>query len=263
MLRSLLLFILSLTAPVCFGNTVLMSFTALPTTHESNTYSSSTNASYNGYSTATIAGIPSQDVMCDFFDAETPMPSGPWTYDYSTIGSAGWASTVQFQTGETIKNTTGATLDGVANNHTLTLTETQSYQTAAVLMAEMQTYLNGNPASPGNTVTDFQYAVWYLFNQNLSLNGASLTLNNNQQTDLFNAAAIVTSSTQTNRQITAADSAKLVIYTYPAGTEQEFLGELTPTGAAPEPASWALFGVLGLLLIPGVRSKVLAFVSRS
>ncbi len=64
-----------------FGNTVIMSFTALPTAHESNTYSSSTNASYNGYSTATIAGIPSQDVMCDFFDAETTMPSGLYTYD--------------------------------------------------------------------------------------------------------------------------------------------------------------------------------------
>ncbi len=194
--------------------------------------------------------------MCDFFDAETTMPSGPYTYDYSTIGSPGWLTTVQFQTSETIKNTSGGTLDGIANNHTLTLTETQAYETAAVMMAEMQTYLNGNPANPGNTVTDFNYAVWYLFNQNLSLNGTALTLNTNQQTDLFNAAAIVTSSTQTNMQITAADSAKLVIYTYPPGTEQEFLGELTPTGAAPEPASWALFGVLGLLLIPGVRSKI-------
>jgi hypothetical protein len=263
MLRPLLLFILALTAPVCFGNTVIMSFTALPTTHESNTYSSSTNASYNGYSTATIAGIQAEDVMCDYFEADTPMPSGPWTYDYSTIGSAGWASTVQFETSETIKNTTGATLDGVANNGSLTLTETQSYQTAAVLMAEMQTYLNGNPSNPGNTVTDYQYAVWYLFDHNLSMNGTSLTLNTNQQTDLFNAAAIVTSASQTNMQITAADSAKLVIYTYPAGTEQEFLGEATPTGAAPEPATWTIFSLLGLLLIPGVRARLLTAASRS
>jgi hypothetical protein len=234
-LRILSLLLFAFAAPACFGATVIISFTALPTDIQSESYTN-VNPSYNGYSTATINGVTNQQVICDDTYVDTYMPSGPFIYDYSTIGGSGWASTVAFETNETITNNSGMTIDGLANNGTLTLTETQAYETAAVLLVTLSKI--SNPSA--NTITDFQYALWNLFNPNVKTNA-------NQITDQLNAADIVTSSLAANIATTAADSAELRIYTaVPVNSNQEFLGLNTPT---PEPGSWVMIAGLGLCLL--------------
>jgi hypothetical protein len=116
----------------------------------------------------------------------------------------------------------------------------------------------GNIATPtGDVITDFQYALWNLFD-------SSIALNSNQITDQFNAAQIVTATSGANLVTTAQDAAKLVIYTaVPANSNQEFLGLNTPT-SAPEPGTWAFMAGLGLLfLIPGIRSRARSAIARA
>jgi hypothetical protein len=234
-----------------------MQLTALPVTHMSENYNASSPsypATYNGYTTATINGIPSQQVICDDALVDTNVPSGNLTYDYSTIGGANWATTVQFGA-ESLKNTSGQTIDGVASNASMSLTQLQAYQTAAILDVQLASL--SSPSA--NTITDYQYALWYLFDQNITVpaqGGTAVPVNVNQLTLLYNAAQIATSTSGANQATTAADAARLIIYTYPGGTNgsQEFLGLGTAT---PEPGTWTLMlGAALIALIPGVRAKL-------
>lgn len=261
-MRRLLLLSLAL-APV-HASTVILQLTALPSTHMSENYNASNPsypATYNGYTTATIAGIPSQEVICDDAFVDTNIPSGNLTYDFSTIGGANWATTVQFGA-ETITNNTGGTVDSVSNGSSVSLTQLQAYDTAAILDVDLAA--SHNPSA--NTITDYQYALWYLFDQNIKVpanSGTPVPVNATQLNLIYSAAAIATSTSGANEATTAADAARLIIYTYAGGTNgsQEFLGLSTPT---PEPGAWALMLGLGLLaLIPGVRAKLLAAISRS
>jgi hypothetical protein len=244
--RNFLLLFLACSASVCSANTVILSLTALPTVYESGSYSTTTDQTYNGYSTATIAGIPFVQIMCDYAAVDTTIPSGPFIFDYSTVGGAEWATTVAFETGETLTNTSGGTIDGVASSGTIALTELQAYQTAAVLLVTLENI--GSPTA--DQITDYQYAVWNLFD-------STIALNSNQITDQFNAAQIVTSSLIENQTATADAAARLAIYTaIPVNSNQEFLG-LTTTVSTPEPCtSISLVALSAFLLNPKARSAL-------
>jgi hypothetical protein len=253
--RYLSLLVFTLTASYCFADTLNINFTNLPTVHESQTYSQN-NATYNGEVTATIDGIPMQEIVCDDFFVDTPVPS-TLTYNYSTFGGANWQSKVQFEGSETLVNKSGSALDGIAKNSSLTLTETEAYETAAVLLTGLESL---NPHTQAHQVTDYQYALWYLFDQNVSLPQPVSSYYGDFK-DLFDAATLVKSNLASDKLTVATDASKLVIYTYPNGSKQEFLGLSTPT---PEPASWAMMAGFGLLgLIPGVRRKLRGVKSRA
>src|SRR5215467_2466862 len=56
----------------------IISFKTLPTTYE--------NGTYNGFMGATIDSVFS-NIACDDFYQTTDVPSGPWTYNVSTVPS--------------------------------------------------------------------------------------------------------------------------------------------------------------------------------
>jgi hypothetical protein len=128
----------------------------------------------------------------------------------------------------------------------LNITGTEEYEAAAVLLTELAAF--SNPSA--NTITDYQYALWNIFTPGNELVNAT-------QQELETAAVALV---QAGASSTQADYSNLIIYTPTAGftNNQEFLA-LTAT--APEPASWALMALLGLLLaVPQMRSRVFALI---
>jgi hypothetical protein len=202
-MNKLLITILTATA-ACHGNTVTMFFTALPSVQQNNDYNNANStgeATYNGYATATIGGIPMQDVICDDFDHTTYVPSSSNLIYYSS------------------------SLTGVEPLQYARFQGIQTYEAAAVLLTEL-----GSQANPSaNTVTDYQYAVWNLFTPGSA--PANLT-----QQNLENAALSLVHS---DSPMATGSYSHLVIYTptEPYAGNQEFLGLHTPT---PEPATWLL-----------------------
>lgn len=261
-LRLQLLTTLLLAAPASYGDTLKMTFTTLPATHmNSQDNSSASDATYNGYVNTTIGGIPSQDVICDDFATDTVMPAS-YTYNSTAFGSSGWSSAVKFTSnaGYNITNTGSAiTADGVTVDAGVTenLTQTQAYELAAVLLTNFDQATNGlSGTALSDTITDYQYALWYLFDNNLAIDNTNETLNNNSLNHLFTAFDLVASTSQSNEAIVAADAANLVIYDdVPKSGAQEFLGLNTPV-SAPEPSGWLLLGCGGLLLAAIVRWKL-------
>jgi len=112
---------------------------------------------------------------------------------------------------------------------------TVGYETAAVLLTEFAALVNPS----ANTVTDYQYAMWNLFN-------SSTTVNSTQATLESAAKALVTS----NNSYATSAYAHLVIYTPTAAfaSNQEFLG--LNTTVSPEPALWPVLAlaILGATL---------------
>jgi hypothetical protein len=223
---------------VAFANSiVVVNFTTLPATQGNGTTNTQSNT-YDGEAGATIGGTYVAELVCDFISAGTNVPSGPWDFSVETTASL---SGVQFTSGY-------ATISG----HTLT--ETQAYDTAAVLMVEL------NAATPGDnaqTIADFQYAIWNLMlpagvdgaTKDNPLDAAAIL---NQQ----NAYALVTATTPTAQ--TTSDEQALVIYTPTSQSagNQEFVGLNTPM-VNPEPSTWVLMAGLGLLLcVRPVLSRV-------
>lgn len=261
-LLSFLSFNLILAASACYADTLTMTFTALPSTYMDSQYNSSaSDATYDGYVNATIDGIPNQYVICDDFSTDTEMPA-TYTFDSTTFGSAGWSSAVKFTStaGYSITNSGAAvTAYGVTigAGATETLSQTQAYELAAVLLT------NFDAATPGlsgtalsHTITDYQYALWYLFENNLTVDGTNEQLNNNSLEDLFTAYALVTSTSSLDQDTVAADAANLVIYDdVPKSAGQEFLGLDTPV-ATPEPGAWMLTFCGLFAFVPGVRTKL-------
>jgi hypothetical protein len=227
-------------ASVAFANNiVVVDFTTLPTTQGNGTTNSQSNT-YDGEAGGTIGGTAVAELVCDFISASTLVPSGPLDFSVETTASL---SGVQFTSGY-------AQISG----HTLT--EVQAYDTAAVLMTELNA---ATPAGNAQTIADFQYAIWNLMLP-AGADGAikDYTLDAAATANQVNAFAAVTASTPTAQTI--ADEQALVIYTPTAQSagNQEFVGLNTPM-VNPEPSSWVLLVGLGLLsLVPLVRSRLLS-----
>ncbi len=123
--------LLLLAAASCFAETITVYFTSLPATVQYGTY--------NGYSTATVNGIPNQYLICDDYAGETVMPS-PRTmiYDYSALTGP---NALQYAMWDT-------TAAGVTK-----------YEEAAVLLFGLA---QAGPTPTATTISDYQYALWNL-----------------------------------------------------------------------------------------------------
>jgi hypothetical protein len=222
-----------------FANSiVVVDFTVLPATKGNGTTNSGQATTYDGEVGGTIGGVAVAELVCDFISAGTSVPSGPLDFSVETTSAL---SGVQFASGY-------ATISG----HTLT--QVQAYDTAAVLMTELNA---ATPAGNAQTIADFQYAIWNLMLpagvdggvSDSPLDAAAIA---NQQS----AYAAVTAGTPTAQTI--ADERALVIYTPTSQSagNQEFIGLNTPM-VNPEPSTWVLMAGLGLFLcVPQVRSRV-------
>ena len=192
------------------ADTALVSFTALPYTDLSGGYGSA-GATYNGYVTATVNGIPLQMLICDDYLDETLVPSGPLIFDESMIGSLSSPADLHF--------------GDVRKAQTL-------YDEAAVLNYELFTI--GPHAAPA-TVTDYQYAIWNLFDP-------AVNLNSSQQNLQTGALSTVSSGASWLSGIYSST----VVYTPDPKTNswgnQEFL-EYQGQGT-PEPATYLLVGAV-------------------
>jgi hypothetical protein len=219
-----------LLAAAAHADGITMYFTAPPSTDLSYSYSSS-GATLNGYSTAIVNGIPNQSVICDDFSHETQMPSSSsYTVDYSTLTGSDPLQYVRF---------TGTN-------------ETRNYEEAAVLLVGFSDYLAAGHATSSG-ITDYQYAIWNLFDPyNSHTNPSGAQANSNQQALQSSALTIV------NAGGTAAmtDYKRLVIYTPTTSyaSNQEFLGLDTSVGA-PEPSAAPPLALLMGAAWIGVRRR--------
>ncbi len=226
--------------PACFADTVNIQFTSLPNTLQNNNYGTS-NATYNGFTGAIINGATSIGLICDDYSHETTVGSGQtFVYDYSTLDGANPLQFARFTGPETVVG------------HAIALTETQAYETAAVLVGELSAL--SNPSN--NTVTDYQYALWSLFTP-------STPMNSTQGNLLLAAADLVLSSNAGDQAKVQTYASELQIYTPTErdASNQEFLA-INPS--APEPAGWLLMGVIALAFLhPGTRTRLRSFASRA
>jgi hypothetical protein len=227
--------------PAAFASTVTLKFTALPATLESSTYGSA-GATYNGEVPTIIAGISNIDVVCDSFASTTYVPSGLMDFTVETMSSfSGERFTAGFAK---------ITESGIQ----YTLTAVQAYDTAAVLMSSLAALpINSGHA---NAITDYQYAIWDLMEPGATDPGTSLK--DDTDTTTSSLQQIAFAAVLAGNAATLLEERNLVIYTptAPYSSNQEFLGQSTPT-ANPEPATWLLMVALGsLLCVPQVRSRV-------
>jgi len=203
--------------------TVSVTFDALPTS----TVTLDGSTFYAGFATATVNGIPNQELICDDFtdqmSANVFHGNDPLVYDFSTLSSdipLGSSSGVEFP----------------AEMGTL-------YEQAAVLVYELAT----GSSLTGAQIGDYQAALWSTLDPSQLPASA---LDANAQADI--TAAQHTLSTATAAWLNAL-YAGTNIYTPDAnsgygkyagsGAPQEFM-QYTPAAAVPEPCTALLGGVL-------------------
>jgi hypothetical protein len=188
MLRTIVAALLfSLTA--CSADTVTMFFTALPKVNE--------NGTYNGFSTATVNGDPSQLLICDDYNDETIMPSSSnMVYDYSTLTGADPLQYAMF--------------------------DKSKYDEAALLAYELAQI----PTASADIVTDYQYALWNLMTPSARLDPSRVA---QEQAIQNNALAMVNNPAQAQFLVSTV-YAYTEIYTPTAAYagNQEFLEYATP-----------------------------------
>lgn len=204
-------------------NVVVLAATGLPSTLENGNYGSS-DETYNGFALATINGLPNQLIICDDFSHDTPVPSGNMKYDLSTMTGGNPLADVRF---------TGSNM-------------VQSYDEAAVLVWQLYEYVAATGSKAlANTITDYQYALWNIFDPySAAGNPAGVQVNANEVALQAEALNLV----QTQAAALAGTAyAEARIYTPdPNGGStgsQEFFG----CAPLPEPGTWAL--AAGALLI--------------
>src|SRR5579862_6494430 len=142
--------IMLLAAAGCYGSTITVAFTHLPYTTGEGTYP--------GWSIATINDIsPNQLLMCDDYYDDTYMPHADMVYSYSTLAD------------QLTANLSGLMFGSQAN-------AARNYEAAAYLSWEY--YQLGYDSSTGNpgpttaqnqTATDYNFAIWNLFDPAVSL----------------------------------------------------------------------------------------------
>lgn len=206
--------------PAGYSDTVTVLFTALPSTLE--------NGTYNGFSTATVNGIPLQMLMCDDYNDTTYMPSSSnLIYDSSKLTGANPLQYAMFDS-----STPSANL--------------QKYDEAGVLTYELAQLGSGASA---DTVTDYQYALWNLMIPSAPLDPSHTS---QEQTLQANALALVDNASQ-QAFLNAAIYPYINVYTPTAADKgnQEFLQY-----AAPEPnLAWFAGLVLASALIFGRKFR--------
>ena len=181
-------------------------FTALPGVVENNVYL--------GFSAATVDGFPLQQLLCDDFEHTTYMPSGDLAYQVAYLDGADPVHGARF-----------------ASAGSPAPADFTRYREAAVLVAAL---VAAGPAASSDTVADYQYAIWSLFDP------AKVTLTRPvaQQALIDSAAATVHGG---GAQLGAVYSS-LRIYTpdRTVGSNQEFLqyvgGLAEYTTSTPEPS---------------------------
>lgn len=192
---------------------VTISFTGLP--------SQTAGGYYVGYSQATITTPTNTfvnfDLMCDDFGSITTFPSGPFTYNVSTLADL---TQVRFQQPNVLNN----------------------YRAAAILLYNF----DGLGPVSASVAGDYNFALWELFSP------AATPAYGNAATLLANAFTQVANGPAAN----AAAYSQLRIFT-PTGkaiSNQEFLGITTRTfggSNVPEPATYAMLGsaLIGLVFL--------------
>jgi len=180
---------------------------------------------FNGFASATINGIPFQELICDDYDHTTYMPSGNMTFNLSDLTSLIPLQSARF-------------VDLLHWNNTVT-----KYQEAAILLYGMQ---QNGPGTMLDLTGDYQYALWALFTPSVKLP------NSTARTLLQDAADTVARGGSSNNAIYS----QLRIYTPSTGftSNQEFL-QMVPSltsnvQAIPEPSPGITvaigMGVIGL-----------------
>jgi hypothetical protein len=221
-----------LSVAACSADTVTLAATGLPSTLENGNYGSS-NETYNGFAIATIAGTPNQWIICDDFSHDTPVPSGNMIYDTSTIGGSNQLANVRFTGGNEVRN----------------------YDEAAVLVWQLYEYVEATGSKAlANTITDFQYALWNIFDPfSASSNPSGVQVNANQSA--LQSAALNLVTTQA-AMLAGTVYPDIRIYTPdPKGGStgsQEFMEVVTP-----EPGTLPLAaGVLLIAAALGMRHEM-------
>ncbi len=179
---------------------------------------------FNGWVTSTVDGDPLQQLICDDYNHETYVPSGPIDFTVSTLLGASILQYARFY-------------DPKAAAGSIT-----RYEEAAVLLDGLR---NTGPGSILDLTADYQYALWYLFTP-------TVNLPNQTAKTLLNDAALTVAK---GDAATQALYSELVVYTPTAkySSNQEFLQLKSPlltgtvqdfpAGEVPEPGPGTSVGI--------------------
>jgi hypothetical protein len=184
------------------GSTV--QFTGLPINTQFGTF--------NGLAVATVDGLPDQLLICDDFNHTTYVPSGPLSYESSTLSGPGPLQYVRFA--------------GQGEEQAMAL-----YEQAALLLDGLQHTGSGQLL---DLTADYQYALWHLFTPSVPLPSATA------YTLLQDTAAAVEQGDPRNLEVYSR--LRILTPDEPFATNQEFLQLLDspppivgPALAAPVP----------------------------
>jgi len=195
---------------------------------------------FNGWVTSTVDGVPLQQLICDDYNHETYVPSGPVEFTVSTLLGDSILQYARF-------------FDPKHAASSIT-----KYEEAAVLLDGLR---NTGPGSILDLTADYQYALWYLFTPTVNLP------NQTAKTLLSDAAKAVARGDPA----TQALYSELVIYTPTAkySSNQEFLQLKSPiltgmvqdfpAGGVPESGSGTSVGIglVAIAIASGARHLLL------